>query len=360
MLVVNKKYIMSIANVVSVAAGSVTGSMSMVNILQKSVNELVPVITVVSALNTYARQFKLIVPLTHVVREANALKIGAKSVQEVIGLMKVGKINDAIFHIYGVRNVPEPMLRKLNSEMSHLPIYDVTRHHASALQLQNNITDIVDAKNVKMTDIQKSSSLKRMLNYMSSKKFISFSGINVVIGVGAVAAFFAIKKHQKKTTGCLRYSKVNGKFVVCKVAECSCENGKMILDKYAYHCGPNVHIPKGMLQPENCKNVTGIGCVNCPMAKETSNTTDGGDNGDDGDEVFYKCNVPNFFEAAADVLNNSVDSAINTIHNIGSEIGSFMSLIFIIVKFMIIAIPTIFIVFWTYSKYNNAKMRENQ
>lgn len=333
----------------------VGGTLSMVKILENSINSMVPVSNIVNALNVFGSSFKLIVPFAHVVRDqSNILKFGSKSVYEVLHLIKTGEIDDAIRHIYNVQNVPKPMSRKLYLEISHLPIYDLNEHQKSALQLKNKFTDL-DAKNVKISDVEKNSSLRRMLNYMSSKKFVSFTGIKVAIGVGAIAAYFAIKNHQKKTTGCLRYSKVNGQFNVCKVAECSCENGEMMIDKYAYHCGPNVPIPKEMRQPDNCKNVTGIGCINCPIEKELENETNIDDD-DEDESVFYKCNVPNFFDAAADILNTSVDSTIRAVVNFGSEIGSFINIVIIVAKFMIIAIPVIFMTFWTYSKYNRAKL----
>lgn len=325
---------------------------SMMSILNSSLKAIVPVSEIVSALNLYGRTFKMIVPVGHVVHQANIVKFGSKPALEVVRLMKMGKFSDAMFHIYKVRNVPAPMLNRLNLEMSHLPIYDLNNHANSALQLANKFTDL-DAKNVKISDVQKNRRLKRMLNYMSSKKFVSFSGLNVAIGVGALAAFFAITNHQKKTSGCFRYSKVNGKFEVCKVADCSCENGKMMIDRSAYHCGPNIHIPKEMIQQNNCKNVTGMGCVNCPIEKSE------GSQEDDDDAVIYRCNLPNFFEATADILNDNVNSVIEKVVSVGHEIGSFISIIFIVAKFMIIVIPIIFLIFWTYSKYNNARPKEN-
>lgn len=346
--------------------------MGLIKILRKALKRSEPA-ELVTDLNRYGKSFSVVSRTDDIVTQTGMLKFGEKSIFEVIGLLKFGRFDEVGKHIFNIDKLPTSMKTRLAKEMHEMPSFHVGRHADDVKNMETELKHIfadADLMMVRSRDnrrpltlahVKENGGLTELLTYMYSKRFYSFSGRIVLVGGSLLAAINVINTHREQISGCFRYTVVSGEVSVCKVAECSCIDGRPMASNELL-CDANVSIPADMKQMDNCNAFRGVGCVKCPMVSMDADgkvqSAASGDSGAlcsvDSDKVFYKCNTPTITETIGDLLNKNIGEAIMHVKNTNVALGSFFHTILFTVKYALIAFILLVVILWAYRKYRTS------
>lgn len=297
------------------------------------------------------------------------IKIGNSSAVHLEKQLKLGNIGDAGKAIYQVDNIPPGVQTRLINEVKDLPSYHVgvTERGTDKLKsLMNNSSDykkLSDPKYAgKLTSemVSKDSRLGKLCKYMTNKKFYSLSAGGLVLGATIPYVIQEINKHRERLSGCFRYTILNGQPSACKVASCSCADGAIstqVVDKVSL-CDQS-SIPDSMKNITSCGGTSGIACVNCPTS-EVENAGKGDltndtslDEVSPNDRVYYKCQIASILDAIGDLTADKIDEVNEQVGSIKDSIGSFLSLLITVAKYIVVALAVIFAAItsiWLYRK----------
>lgn len=266
----------------------------------------------------------------------NSVVVGGKNVGEISTGIKAGKIEQNAKLIYDVDYISPQMVNVLTKEVSFLPSFKVEKFIEQSEGLVKQLDDIPKTK-LTIDDVGKNAKLKTVLEYMTTKKMITFTA-GVVISSGSIIYLIdQINKHREKMSGCYQYKTVNGKLVSCKINKWSCVNGQVSGDLNSIQCSP----APTTASLKDCSSTTGYTCVNCPPDEFQQKIED--IDGDlnlitDDDLTYYKCQTPSIADAIADIINDDVVKVENILNDGTNAITGLLSTIFTVLKYIAIAI----------------------
>lgn len=340
--------------------------------------------SVAKHLNFISKDFKLpSIPVAHVNFDhaLGMLKYGELDTYNLVKHLKRGNFDFSLKQVYpGLDNISEPLALKLKNDIRDLPDYHLGNYERGSTTFKNAVlrdmpgADVAKLSDPKFTDgvteamVERNPRLKRVLAYMAGKKFVTFTGVAVVVGL--YAAYEAVNQHQRRMAGCYRYAvdKHTGKLDVCKVATCSCEDGKMNAVSGATMCDSNHPIEEIMKNIKNCQEnaQSGLYCTHCPVPSDDKKkeTEDSGSLTDpdslsgasEHDRVTYQCMLPSWSDALADIVNSVRETATDAAEEAVKEVGSLLSLIIQISKYIAIVVAVCVAIggiLYTYNKFKS-------
>lgn len=344
--------------------------MRLLKLLRKALKRSEPG-ELVADLNHYGKSFSLVSRSDDIIKQTNMLKFGEKSIFEVIDLLKLGRLDEVGKHLFKIDKVPNTMKMQLTREMQEMPSFRVGKHAGDVKNMELELKHIFadadltarsrnDRRPLTMAHVMKNTGLGELLAYMLRKRFYSFTGRIVLVGGSLLAAINVINSHRETISGCIRYTVKNGNVSACKVAECSCIDGRPMTAN-EFLCDENVSIPAEMKKLDNCQGYHGIGCVKCPIpidsgegAQSAASRNFEASTSVEIDKVFYKCNTPTIAETIGDLLNQRIGETIKHVKNANMALGSFFHPILFIIKYALVALILLTVIFWAYRKYRKS------
>lgn len=326
----------------------------------KAASREASVLKIDSTLSKYSKALDTSLIARNAKKIGTLTKIGDEAAIDLSKMLKFGDVDRAATKLFEVKSVPKILSNKLTSEVSDLPAFHMGNVDRSTEKLTNFIkSDMTPSNAAKLADpnfkgdvaeiVESSPKLKASLNSLNGKKLASFMLLGAAVGGGIAYTIEVVQKHRDKMSGCFRYSMVNGKIAVCKVAECSCLDGNMLVSDQSNFCGVDVDIPPEMRRIGNCKEQTtsGYGCVKCPIpdsGKITENLDDESSLTDlsKEDTVEYRCVYASFFNALGDLVHESVDSTIDAANqNLVKPVSDLIKTLFTVFKYLVVVFGVI-------------------
>lgn len=323
------------------------------------------------------------VKLARITREATTgtLRIGNKTFDEAITLMKFGKFNDIIPHMFGVKNLPKPLLLKLEREVSHLPEFHIGRRQAKFERLKNLAK--ADKKLVKFdgpgaiseADVISNPKMLATLTFMKGTLYKTLTFGTVIVGISVSVLISEVNRHRANMTGCIRYEMVDGKLIACKISARTCKDGKPIIPYNQMECNTDIlnTLKSGNTLNINCSGVEDGGCSVCdilnkkntpiPTATTDDNkATDVDDSAEDSVDstaadaselVYYKCERPTFLDALGDISHNTLEDVTDFLTDKGKKLNSIFNILLAFLKYTLIVsgiLSLIFVIVYGYTK----------
>lgn len=265
----------------------------------------------------------------------DSVVVGGKNVGEISAGLKAGKIENAKL-IYDIDYISPQMANVLTKEVSSLPSFKVEQFLEKSDGLVKQLDDIPKT-NLTIDDVAKNTKLKTVLEYMTTKKMLSFTAGTVIASGSIIYLIDQINKHREKLSGCFQYKTVNGKLVSCKINKWSCVNGQVSGDLTSTQCAPSPTTSS----LTNCSSTTGYTCVNCPPDEFNQNVQDIDGNLNlvtDHDLTYYKCQTPTIADAIADIINDDVTKVENMLSEGTNAVTGLLSTIITVLKYIAIAV----------------------
>lgn len=316
---------------------------------------------ITKALEKAGEEFGLheLAPITR--NSENVLHIGDRTAESLETSLKAGRIEEAISHIYHVKDVPESVKLKLLDQVKDLPSARVAAVEAKSAKVKSilktafeetpDIKDLADVDGPPLTvqQVQKNSNLIKTLDVLKASRIVSaYTGI-VVIGGTTALIVAAINAHRKEMRGCYRFTNTNGTIHSCKIVESSCVDGAVDLHETIRAC-TNLSADFNDLGVGDCSKIVGVGCINCPpehLKKIVSKDTEKIDKPetyakqDASDLVSYHCNQPSVLDAMSDLLNERAGDVSRALGDIGGTVGKAVKTAFDVVTILFIVMGAV-------------------
>lgn len=351
-----------------------------INVGSKNVDEIKSAFESFAKTGLKLEDFKL----AKITREANGtIQLGNRTTRQAINLMKFGEFEKIIPHIFGIKNLPTPMMLKLSKEVEHMPQFHLGLHNTSVGKMKTiakkelELVKFDGAANIVEKDLEASTKMSAIVNYMKDKTFKSLTLKKIFIGTTAFAIVNYVNDHRDAMSGCIRYEMIDGELNSCRLIERSCKNGKLLTDYNKSSCKTKDEflmplsdinldvgcsgIVNGCL---NCKKKNGMSPVtddtkgNLPQDKLDDALEDEDDNADD--TVYYTCKSPSFMEALADITHSQIDTITDFLVDKGRKLNSIINIVLSFLKYSLIVggiLTIIFAIFYTYQKIKLLKYK---
>lgn len=312
--------------------------------------------------------------LAKITREAatGTLKIGNKTFDEALILMKSGKFEHIIPHMFGVKTLPKPLLLQLEREVSHLPEFHLARRKAKFERLKNVAkTDKTLAKfdgpaAITEADVIANPKMLATLNFMKGTVYKTLTFGTTIVAISASVLISEVNRHRANMTGCIRNEIVNGKLISCKVSARTCKNGKPIIQHSQIECKTDIldRLKSGNTLNINCSGIEDNGCSACEIlnkkppkdisiGEEEEEDTIDATAADSSDLIIYECGRPTFLDALGDISHNTIDNVTDFLTDKGKKLNSIFNILLAFLKYTLIVggiLSLIFIIVYGYTK----------
>lgn len=323
--------------------------------------------------------------LAKISREAGGtLKIGEKTFNEAITLMKYGKFDHIVPHIFGIKELSKPLLLKLEREVKHLPQFQLGKQQTKVMRLkklarmEKTLAKFDEPVKITVADVEANTKMSKLVNYMRGTVYKTLTFGTVIAAVTTPLLIQQINEHRENMTGCIRYEMIDGILRSCKISSRTCKDGKSIIIPSKIECS---HSIISSLQPTlpgfSCNNKQNGQCHNCEQLNPNgTDTTDGSlisknkdnNHGDDdvndddatlaqelSDRVYYKCEQPTFLDAIGDITHKATGEVVDFLSDKGRKLNSIFDILLAFAKYSAIVIGTLFIAFIIFYVYSKVK-----
>lgn len=322
---------------------------------------------------------------TKTVGKTKSMFINNHSVKDLAKSMRKGDIDSVLGKMYPGIKVPNAVRMKLQTEikLNAANRYETMRNNFKAKVEKHPALDGMSAKDKKLiTDpsstaridqsfLNRNPKLKAFLNKAVPSKKTSALGIALVGGIGAIGASM-VTEHQRKLNGCqaMWVSKTTGNMESCKVANGSCENGKLQTNANKNMCGINIKLPDhlkndadGQTRQKACNDckTEGYHCTtdcakkipkpkvpkqkvnaNDPTPANSSSSSDSESN--DDDNMTFTCINASWLESLNDMRGEYTEKTTNVFESIGNGFATIMHWFMGAFKYILSAIAVIAVV----------------
>lgn len=283
------------------------------------------------------------------------LIIGDKTAKSLVRSLRNGGVEDVIKQIYKVDTVPVAVKLKFLDEIKDLPsVYVAIAENRSYLVKSHIKTQLSkeeykelsrpDAPPLTVDIVEKSGVLSKAVDTLKNTKVISIYTSIVLFGGTTALVIASINNHRRELRGCHKFTNVNGTIRSCKEIQSSCVDGHVDLHETVHACWQT---SPSLSSTVTCKDIKGVGCINCPPIADISSTGEKIDNPktmekvDDRDLISYHCNDPSNLDAIADLLNEKADKVSQIFGKAGDAVADTISSIFGAIKYLFILVGVV-------------------